>query len=254
MGDLVRVERDPDAPVATITLNRPGKRNALSSALIGELKAAYDEVLDVDDVTCVVLTGADPAFCAGMDLEELGAGGSNLGLDFFRRLWDTSTPVIAAVNGVAATGGLELALACDMIVASENARFVDTHVRVGVVPGAGMSVLWPAILGIRKATELSLAGRPLSAADAERYGLVNEVVPHDDLMPAALGLAREIAANDAAMVKQMNRLFKDHARLPVSEALAHESANFAEFRSADLDPAEVEARRAAVIARGRSQR
>lgn len=251
-GELVLLDVDPKG-VATVTLNRPDARNALSSALIAELAAAYDEVLDVDSIACVLLTGTDPAFCAGMDLHEMGQGGANLALDFVSRLWETSTPVIGAVNGAAVTGGLELALACDFLIASDRARFADTHARVGVVPGGGMSYLLPEAVGYRMAKELSLTGRYMAAEEALAAGLVNRVVPHADLMAVAMGVAHEICSSNWPVAKRINKLYKETASMSGADAAAHERANFALFLRDSLDPTAIEARRAGVIEHGRSQ-
>lgn len=248
--DLVLVDVDSAHGVATITLNRPEARNALSGAVIEQLRAAYDLTLDRDDVGAVVLTGADPSFCAGMDLRELGSSAATLSVDFFSRLWQTSTPVIAAVNGAAVTGGLELVLACDMVVASEKARFADTHARVGLMPGAGMSVLLPQAVGVRLAKEMSLTGRFVDAHEAHTAGLVNRVVPHGELLEAAVGLAREIASGDRRVVFGMNALISANSRLTVADALANETNAFVAFLRGELDPANVEARREEVIRRG----
>ncbi|MCC7075718.1 MAG: enoyl-CoA hydratase [Acidimicrobiia bacterium] len=250
--DLVLLDVDARG-VATITLNRPEARNALSSALIAELARAYDEVLDTEAVACVILTGTDPAFCAGMDLREMGAGAGNLSLDFVGRLWETSTPVIGAVNGAAVTGGLELALACDFLIASDHARFADTHARVGVMPGGGMSYLLPQAVGLRLAKELSLTGRYMTAAEAHAAGLVNKVVSHHDLMPAAMGTAHEICASDRSVTKRLNKLYKQTATMAGAEAAAHERTNFVDYLTQSLDPAAIEAARDGVIEHGRAQ-
>lgn len=250
---LVTVET-PARGVALVTLQRPERRNAMSTALLEQLMAVYEHVLDVDDVGCVVITGADPSFCAGMDLSELGQSGSSLRLDFAGPLHATSTPTIAAVNGPAITGGLELVLACDIVVASEHATFADTHARVGVLPGAGMSVLLPAAIGLRRATELSLTGRHMGAHEAHAAGLVNHVTAHDDLVPTAVALAERIAGNDRTAVRAINRELKDHARMSVGDALASEKTRFVDFLRHGLDPAAIEERRSDVIASGRSDR
>lgn len=247
----LHVDVDAAHGVATITLDRPEARNALDSALLAELSDAYDAVLDDDAVGAVVLTGTDPSFCAGMDLREIGSNAGNLTVDFCSRLWESPTPVIAAVNGAAVTGGLELVLACDIVVASERARFADTHARVGLMPGAGMSVLLPQAVGLRLARELSLTGRFMGAEEAHRAGLVNRVVPHDQLVDAAVALAREIAANDRAVVRRMNRLLTENARLTVTDALANEAAGFVGFLRGEVDLASVEERREAIIEAGR---
>ena len=253
-----------DGSVATVTLNRPEARNAMNSALLRALPEAMAAVEADDAVDVVVITGADPAFCAGLDLRELGSSGANLagGSDlpaaggsgsaergFFRAM---SKPVIGAVNGPAVTGGFELALQCDFLVASERARFGDTHARVGVIPGGGMSVLLPQAVGIRKAKELSLSGRFLSAEDARQWGLVTHVVAHDELLPFTMALANDIAANDRAAVRALLAEYKQNALTTVAEGWAIESANFDAFRRT-FDPAAVEARRQAVVDRGRTE-
>lgn len=239
--------------VATITLNRPDARNALSSALIGELGRAYDKMLDKDPVACVILTGTDPAFCAGMDLREMGQGAGNLSLDIAGRLWETSIPVIGAVNGAAVTGGLELALACDFLIASDRVRFADTHARVGVMPGAGMSYLLPQAVGLRLAKELSFTGRYMTAEEAHASGLVNRVVPHHDLMAAAMGTAHEICASGRSVTKRLNKLYKETASMAGADAAAPERANFVEYLTSGLDPSAIESAREGVIEHGRSQ-
>jgi len=245
--------------VCTVTLNRPEARNALDTALQRASAAALWAAEQDDGIDAVVLTGSDPAFCAGLDLRELGAGGENLrgGMggstapdNPIDAVWRMTTPVIGAVNGPAVTGGLELALGCDFLIASERARFGDTHARVGVTPGGGMSVYLPMAVGLRHAKEMSLTGNLIDAAAAERIGLVNHVVAHADLLPTAQGLARDIAGNDAPAVRHLKALYDHNARLTVGDALAHERAVFAEYR---VDFAEVERRRAAVVARGRAR-
>lgn len=237
--------------IATITLHRPEARNAINGAMGAQLPAAVAAMDARDDVGVMILTGTDPAFCAGMDLRELGSDAGNLTVDFCSRLWESSTPVIAAVNGAAVTGGLELVLACDLVVASEKARFADTHARVGIMPGAGMSVLLPQAIGLRLARELSLTGRFMGAEEAHHAGLVNRVVAHTELLDAAVKLAREIAANDRVVVRRMNRLLSENSRLTVGDALANEAAGFGRFVRGELDPSSVEARREAIIEAGR---
>ena len=150
-ADLVLIERADG--VATVTLNRPSSRNALSSGLLRSLRTAMVEVDSDPTVDVIILTGADPAFCAGLDLKELGSTGGNLGGERNtdsepRRPWPTlAKPLIGAINGVAITGGFELALLCDFLVASERAAFGDTHARVGILPGWGLSVLLPQAVG-----------------------------------------------------------------------------------------------------------
>ncbi len=192
-----------DAPSETtrlVTLNRPEARNALSRALIGELGETLEAVTHEAGVRAVVLTGADPAFCAGLDLTEVAEKGirSSGATDGAPNPWfvllESPIPVIAAVNGAAMTGGYELALACDFIVASERARFADTHALVGVHPGGGLTATLPEAVGVRKAIELSLTGVVIDAQEAGRIGLANHVVAHDALLPTVLEMADRIAA------------------------------------------------------------
>ena len=259
MSDVVLVETADR--VCTVTLHRPEARNALNTELHRASAAALAAAEDDPEVDVVVLTGSDPAFCAGLDLKELGEGGANLtggrGDDDARwnnpiqAVWDMTTPVIGAINGACITGGFELALGCDFMVASERAFFGDTHARVGVSPGGGMSVYLPMAVGLRHAKEMSLTGNFVDAAEAERIGLVNHVVPHEDLLDAARSLAADIAGNDGPTVRHLKKLYDHNAALPVGEALAHEQAVFRAYR-VDFD--EVERRRAAVVDRGRAQR
>ncbi len=163
--------------IATVTLNRPEVRNALSSEVLRLLPELMRNAEADDDVSVIVLTGADPAFCAGLDLTELGSTGINSGSGGgsdnpparsgargpFPRL---TKPLIGAINGVAVTGGFELALNCDFLIASERAKFGDTHTRVGVMPGWGLTVLLPQAIGVRRAREMSFTGNFMSADEA----------------------------------------------------------------------------------------
>ena len=269
MSEVVRVETNDR--VCTVTLDRPEARNALNTALHRASASALAAAEDDEGVDVVVLTGADPAFCAGLDLKELGSGGANLagghhddgggdgldGLDEPRwttpieAVWAMTKPVIGAINGACVTGGFELALGCDFLVASERAFFGDTHARVGVTPGGGMSVYLPMAVGLRRAKEMSLSGNFVDAAEAHRLGLVNHVVAHDELLSSAHALAIDIAANDGPTVRHLKALYDHNAALPVGEAIAHERAVFRDYR-VDFD--EIERRRAAIVERGRSQR
>jgi enoyl-CoA hydratase/carnithine racemase len=161
-------------------------------------------------------------------------------------------PVIGAINGFAITGGFELALACDIMIAAEEAQFADTHARVGVMPGGGMSARLPRAVGIRKAKELSYTGNYFSARDAERMGLVNRVVPRDQLLVAAREMATQIAGADQTIVHQMKRLYDLTTRHSLGEALRIEQDTFREFnRKAKLG--ELANAGDTVIARGRTQ-
>ena len=163
--------------IRTLTLNRPRVRNALSAELRDKLFSALAAAESDDGVDVVILTGADPAFCAGVDLKELGGGDDGSGPipDLSPRWPSLSKPVIGAINGVAVTGGLEVALSCDILIASEEARFADTHARVGILPTWGMSVRLPQAVGRGLAYRMSLTGDYLGAHDALRVGLVTQV-------------------------------------------------------------------------------
>jgi enoyl-CoA hydratase len=242
--------------VRLMTLNRPEARNALSRELLDRLVDALHAAEDNPEVRAVVLTGADPAFCAGVDLREAGASGlpTTGVIDPKASPWwvlhTMTTPVIGAVNGPAVTGGLELVLQCTFLVASERAVFGDTHARVGVHPGGGLTGLLPQAVGLRKAREMSLTGNFINAAEAHRLGLVNHVVQHEDLVPIALRLAGDIAGGDPRTVVALNDTYRDVAALPLGEGLALERERFTTW---EYNPADIEARRAAIADRGRQQ-
>ena len=260
MTDLVLTE--VAHRVATITLNRPEARNALSGALIRDLRAAVRAAQDDDGVDVLILTGADPAFCAGLDLKELGAGSSTLagtrpaeGTPVAARgpLPPGPKPVIGAINGAAITGGFELALACDLLVASERARFADTHARVGIQPWWGLTVLLPQAIGLRRAREMSTTGNFVDAQRALEWGLVNHVVPHDDLLPFTRGLAADMASTDQVAMRRVLQTYAEGSQGTVGEAWLVESDVAAEWQGRGLDPAEIERRRQDVVDRGRGQ-
>ncbi|MEZ5143997.1 MAG: enoyl-CoA hydratase [Acidimicrobiales bacterium] len=241
--------------VAVVTLNRPEARNALNREIQRRLPALLAD-LDADaDVDVVILTGADPAFSAGVDLKELGSGSKDLVLPKDRRgpFPPRTKPLIGAINGVAVTGGFELALACDFLVASERARFADTHARVGVMPGWGLTVLLPQAVGVRRARELSITGNQLDAHTALVWGLVNHVVPHGELLAFCRVLAADIVSNDQAGVRRMLATYEQGGRGTADEAWALEARVAREWAADALDPAEVERRRRGILARGRDQ-
>jgi enoyl-CoA hydratase len=207
------------------------------------------------DVGCVIITGNGRAFCAGLDLKELNTVQlrETGGVTFVSVIEDMDAPVIAAVNGFAITGGLELALACDIIITAEHAQFADTHARVGVMPGGGMSARLPRAVGIRKAKELSLTGNYLSAQEAERLGLVNRVVPKEKLMDAARELGGQILSCDPTVVRQMKRLYDLATRAPLGDGLRIEQDFFRAF-SHSRSLSDMETRRRNVMDRGRTQK
>lgn len=242
--------------IATVTLNRPHVRNALNTELIGLLAEAMDAIAADDDVDVVVLTGADPTFCAGLDLRELGDTGDNLGsvpTGGWSAPWaPMTTPVIAAVNGAAVTGGLELVLHADICIASESAMFADTHARVGLVPSWGMSVILPELVGAQRAKLLSMTGQFISAREACAAGLVLEVVPHTELLKRAHEIAEQIVAGDRNAIRTILETQRQTTLLARQAGLRLEAEASAAFRRARFDPAVVAARREDVIASGRS--
>jgi enoyl-CoA hydratase len=191
MSDLVTAER-PEPGVLLLTLNRPDKRNALSAALLTELGARWAAGLADSATRAVVLTGTDPAFSAGVDLDGIAAG-TAFPEEVVRQLQASPVPVIGAINGPAITGGLELALSCDFRIGSERARFADTHARMGVTPGWGMTARLPQAVGPAWARQISLTGAFVDAETALRIGLINELVPHERLTDRAVELAALIA-------------------------------------------------------------
>jgi enoyl-CoA hydratase len=237
-----------DERVLTLTLNRPKSRNALSAALRDQFFAALAEAETDDSVDVIILTGADPVFCAGLDLKELGD--SSALPDISPRWPSLSKPVIGAINGAAVTGGLELALYCDVLIASEHARFADTHARVGLLPTWGLSVRLPQKVGVGMARRMSLTGDYLSAEDALRAGLVTEVVPHDQLLPAARRVADSIVGNNQGAVRA---LLSSYHRIDTSQTdsgLWLEATAARQFRTSGDD---IAANRDAVLQRGRAQ-
>jgi enoyl-CoA hydratase len=218
---------------ALITLNRPRSRNALNQALLAALYDALEAAAADTAVRAVVLTGAGTAFCAGLDLKVIGTenlidprGNGNDLPDVLVRL---EKPLIGAVNGPAVTGGFELALNCDFLIASTGAAFADTHVKVGIHPGWGMSQLLQEAVGRRMALQLSLTGAWLDAGRALALGLVNEVVPPEQLLPRASEVAGMIAANDPGMVAMLRRLIRSRADATLTKSLDAERVGFHRF-------------------------
>ena len=254
------VRTDMHDGVAVITLNRPAAMNALSRGLRAALVTAITGASTDPEVRAVILTGAgERSFCAGLDLKELGAAGGldgvvpdDAAIDPAGAIERCPKPVIGAINGVAITGGFELALACDFLIAADTARFADTHGRVGILPGWGLSQKLPRLIGLGRAKELALTGNFIDASTAERWGLVNRVVPQADLLATAIGLARDIASAAPAMLHAYKRLIDDGFALPYGEARELERIRSRAFAAAQT-PEDVAGRIGAVQARGRAQ-
>ncbi|OBG26449.1 enoyl-CoA hydratase [Mycobacterium sp. 852002-51057_SCH5723018] len=239
---------DTGERVRTLTLNRPQARNALSSALRDRFFGALTDADTDDDVDVVIVTGTDPVFCAGLDLKELG---SESALPDISPRWPPMTkPVIGAINGAAVTGGLELALYCDILIASDQARFADTHARVGLLPTWGLSVRLPQKVGVGMARRMSLTGDYLSATDALRAGLVTEVVPHDQLMSTARGVAASVVGNNQNAVRALLASYHRIDDTQTSAGLWLEATAARQFRTSGDD---IAANREAVLQRGRAQ-
>jgi len=246
--------------VATVTLNRPEARNALSPQLLEELHEAITGLDARRDVGCTVLTGADPAFCAGVDLkalagEDRGAQQARLRLPTGRTFMvpPHQTPIIGAINGPTVTGGLELAMACDFLIASERARFADTHIRVGVMPGAGMTIRLPQLVGIDRARRMSLTGDYIDADTARDWGLVVDVVPHDSLLARARELAATIAAIPAEYVREYRRGYDRIGALLGPEAFETEAQWSRAWMAERFDQSRLSTERQKIVARGREQ-
>ena len=237
-----------DERVRTLTLNRPQSRNALSTALRDRFFTALAEAETDDAVDVVILTGSDPVFCAGLDLKELG--GQSALPDISPRWPPLTKPVIGAINGAAVTGGLEVALYCDVLIASEQARFADTHARVGLLPTWGLSVRLPQKVGVGLARRMSLTGDYLSATDALRAGLVTEVVPHDQLMPTVRQVAASIVGNNQNAVRALLASYHRIDDSQTSAGLWLEAMAARQFRTSGDD---IAANRDAVLQRGRAQ-
>lgn len=225
MSEHLRVH--DDGGIRILTIDRPESKNALHGPLRSELRAAAAEADRDDDVRVVVLTAVDPVFSAGVDFKQLGRGpgetGSPLDITPAGALRAMRKPVICAVNGACVSGALEVALSCTFIVASERARFADTHAMLGVVPTWGLTALLPRAVGVRMAREMSITGAFIDADEALRLGLVNHVVPHGDLMSFTLELARRVPSNSA--VTEMLELYARGQDLSLAAALAAETAS-----------------------------
>jgi enoyl-CoA hydratase len=254
---VLSVERS-EAGFAVLTMNRPRAMNALSRQLRQALTEAIERLQADPQVRVLIITGAGRAFCAGLDLKELGGGepGSAAlaveAADPVRALARFSGPVIGAINGPAITGGFELALACDVLLASTQAQFADTHARVGVMPGWGLSQRLSRIIGIYRAKELSLTGNFLSARQALEWGLVNRVVEPDDLLPQARALALDMLSVVPQMLVDYKKLIDDGYAASFGQAMTIEleRARAANVRvSAD----DIERRRGAIRERGHAQ-
>jgi len=246
--------------IATVTMNRPRVMNALSGELRESLRQAFIDLSGDPETEVVILTGAGRAFCGGLDLKELSTKGIGIedpgaiptGGSFFINATEFERPIIGAINGAAVTGGLELALICDVLIASTEAVFADTHARVGILPGWGLSQILPRILGPGRAKEISFTGNFISAEQAQTWGLVNRVVSPEALLPTAHALAKDIQSCLPEAVAAYKGLINRGLAMNLEDALKMEAkASVASARRATSE--ELADRREKIIRRGRGQ-
>lgn len=219
--------------VAVITLNRPERRNAINQALLIHLYDCLEKVTRNDEIRAAVITGNGKSFCSGLDLDIVQT--ENLfnprgdGSDLPDLFSACSKPVIGAINGHAITGGFEIALNCDFLIASEAASFADTHARVGIHPGWGMTQLLQQAVGRRRARQMSFTCRFINAKTAHEWGLVNEVVPPERLMPRAMEIAADIGEGNPEMIQVVRDLINYRDTATLADAFAHERSGFRAF-------------------------
>jgi enoyl-CoA hydratase/carnithine racemase len=223
--DLLVLRSDLDG-LCTLTLNRPDKLNALTPNSFVALRAHLDAIATDDSVRCVVLQGAGRSFCAGHDLESIAAGGRAPSRHFEPETVDAleqlPQPTIARLHGHCFTGGLELALACDLLIAAASTKLGDTHGQWGLVPIWGMSIRLPERVGRSTAKQLMFTSRRIDGTTAAEIGLVDVAVPDDELDDTVARLAAEILANSPGTNRRVKRLIADRADLSRTEALLHE--------------------------------
>lgn len=219
--------------VALITLNRPDRHNSICQDLLINLYNYIDEVTANDEIRVAIITGNGKSFCSGIDLSVIGK--DNLlnprgdGKDLPDVLRPCKKPIIGAINGNTITGGFELALNCDFLIASENARFTDSHAKLGIHPGWGMTQLLQQAVGLRMAKQISFACKPLSAQDALRLGLVNEVVALEALLPRTKEIALDICATNQDIMSVMKGIMEKRNAVSHDEAFQAETVSFQEF-------------------------
>lgn len=242
--------------VTTVTMNRPEALNALSAGLRNRLTEVFTDLAEDSATEVIVFTGNGRAFTVGLDLKELGgetAAATVANKDLGKAMLQVNKPIIGAINGYAITGGFELALMCDFMLASEQAKFADTHARVGVVPGWGLSQRLPRLIGINRAKELSLTGNFLDAATAYTWGLVNRVVAADELLATAQQLAKDIVSTEPVTRNAVRHIMDAGWHTSLTEGLVIERDANREHAKTEVRAEKVAARRAQIQQRGRSQ-
>ncbi len=247
-NEIVKYELDNN--VAVITLNNPEARNALSSAMTKGIVDALNKANEDDNVYCAVITGAGKAFCAGVDLKELSTNTEVLNDDgpFLRAFSSFSKPLIGALNGFAMTGGLELALACDIRYAAKSAIFADTHAVVGLMPTWGMSQKLPRLVGISRAKEMSFTAKMVDANTALQWGLVDGIYDDNEVLEKAIAVAHTIAQNDTKAVRGIKQLIEEGFSTSLEEGLELED-KYSRPHNDSIDTAEIFKKIAAVKSR-----
>ncbi len=233
-GDYKFIKVDKVDKVAIFTLNRPEVLNAINNLLSTEIEKIFADVALDSSVNAIVLTVAGKAFCTGGDIKFLDSNketiktrllpGNNQQVRILNNILSVEQPIISAINGHAIGLGATLALFCDITIAAENAKIGDTHVKVGLVAGDGGSIIWPILCGISRAKEYLLTGDLISAAEAERIGLINHVVPLDQLMPKAMELAHRLANGPAKAIRwtklALNKRLREDMNLVLDASMA----------------------------------
>ncbi|MCP5056160.1 MAG: enoyl-CoA hydratase [bacterium] len=247
--------------LATVTLNRPAARNALSGALRRAIAATFTALPEDPEVGAIVLTGAGTAFSAGIDLKELGGQGPEDGgagelplvEDAIRAIEACPLPIVGAINGFAITGGFELALACDVLIGCPETRFADTHARVGILPGWGLSQKLPRLIGINRAKLVSLTGNFVDAETAERWGLLAQVVAGaDELLPTCQAIAHDMLSCVPDAMRGYKKMIDEGFGMNYAESREYERReSFEHVKNVTAD--DVAARRTGIQERGRGQ-
>ncbi|WP_375207801.1 enoyl-CoA hydratase-related protein [Hyphococcus sp.] len=231
MGDYKTILFERTGRIAKVTINRPDNLNALNAEVMGELVLCVEEIDRDKEIAVSILTGAGRAFAAGADIKEMQSKSfSEMYIDDYFAGWDrfaaARKPIIAAVNGYALGGGCEVAMMCDLIIASDKAKFGQPEIKLGVTPGMGGSVRLTKAIGKAKSMDLVLTGRMIDADEADRLGLVSRVVPHEELMNVAIAAAEEIANFSIPSVMAAKEMVSRALELPTTEGVRFERRLF----------------------------